>query len=81
MDYFVVYLKSMKYFTVHRKWIQNPVVGEQSKIFYSSNFNDVADFTCAVLYFLDKSVAACYNAFVYKVFGEISKNIQYLNNN
>lgn len=71
MDFFVVYLECQRYISVQRNWIQNPEPGEKSKIFYSSDSNDAADFSTEPLHYLNKSVAACYNAFVYKKFDNL----------
>lgn len=70
MNFFAVYLASKRIIALQPNWIENPVVGKPSKVFFSKNPNTVADFSTEPLHFLNGSIDACYEAFVYKCFGK-----------
>lgn len=69
MAFHVVFLECRRFISIHEDWIQNPVVGEDSKFFISPNTNTAPDFTLDTCFYV-RPVDACYNAFVYRKFGE-----------
>lgn len=71
MNFFAVYLQCKHFIAIKNDWVENAMVGNPSKIFYSENQNAVADFSTVPLYYLNKSINACYEVlFVYKSFGK-----------
>lgn len=70
MNFFAVYLQCKRFIAIKSDWVENAMVGNPSKIFYSENQNAIADFSTSPLYYLNKSINACYEAFVYKSFGK-----------
>lgn len=68
MEYFVVFLKCKRYFALPKHWIENPVLGKPSTVFFSGNGDSTPDFTCERKYYINQNVNACYDAFVYKSF-------------
>lgn len=81
MEYFVIYLiKSKRYLALPKKWVQNPKLGEESKVFFSADTNDTPDFTCEMGYYLNKEVSACYDAYVYKAFDSIDAAERFASN-
>lgn len=69
MNFSVVLLKSNRYVVVPTKWIKNPIVGEQSVVFHSPHADSDPDFELKREFYLNQSSDACYDAFVYKIFG------------
>lgn len=76
MEYYVVYLKCKRYIALPKDWIENPVIGQRSKVFFSGNASSTPDFTCEEKFYPDEKVNACYEAIVYKSFHtyETAKN-------
>lgn len=70
MNFFAVYLQCKRFIAIKSDWVENAMVGNPSKIFYSENQNAIADFSTVPLHYLNKSINACYEAFVYKSFGK-----------
>lgn len=69
MEYFVVYLiKNKRYLALPMNWIQNPILGQESKVFFSADINVAPDFSLEIGYYLNKNVNACYESYVYKCF-------------
>lgn len=71
MAFFAVYLASKRFIVIKRQWIKNPVVGKPSKVFLSPNINAVPIFNDRPRYYLNTKVNACYDAFIFKAFGEL----------
>lgn len=67
---FVVALQQNRHIIIPSKWIQNPKVGNVSKIFYSPKPDDVADFSLETKYFFNAASSGCYNGRVVK-YGEV----------
>lgn len=70
MDYFVVLIESKRWVAVNRDWVENPVLREQSKIFFSPNEQAVPDFSMPPQFYLKKECDGVYDCFVYKQFGK-----------
>lgn len=68
MEYYVVYLKCKRYIALPKDWIENPVIGQRSKVFFSGDASSTPDFTCEEKFYPDEKVNACYEATVYKSF-------------
>lgn len=64
--YFVVYLKCKRYIALSGDWIENPVVGKPSKVFFSPERSTMADFTLETTHYLRPNSNACYDGFVYR---------------
>lgn len=67
--YFAVALQQNRMIVLKKIWIQNPVIGEYTKVFISPNEESVAKFFLKTKYLLDASADNCYNARVIKDFG------------
>lgn len=74
MNFFAVFLASKRYVAIKGEWIKNAVVGTTSKVFYSPNLDAIADFGMDPKHYLNTSVDACYEGFVYKKFGRLLQN-------
>lgn len=72
MASYVVYLKNNSFLVVPEAWIQNPVLGIVSKVYFSNNLADAPDFDLKAKFYINVFVAGCYEAFVYKKFGEFN---------
>lgn len=70
MDFFAVFLASKRFIAIKGDWIENAIVGKTSKVFYSPNLDATADFRSDPKFYLNSSVAACYEGFIYKKFGK-----------
>lgn len=58
-----------KIIIVPENWIENSnQFSEQTKIYYSPNFEDPANFTIPVKQFFDRTVPKCYNGFLLQKF-------------
>lgn len=68
--YFVIYLKCKRYIALHRNLVQNPVVGNPSKVFFSPQKSSTADFSLGTYHYLRPTIDACYDGFVYRNFGK-----------
>lgn len=68
MEYFVVYLKCKRYFALPKYWIENPVLGQKSKVFICDDTSALPDFTCEKKFYVNQKESACYDAFVLKSF-------------
>lgn len=73
MFFFVVYLDQMKLIVIKEDWIENPDLGSKSKIFFSPNSNEVANFALPLSFYFDDTKTTCYEAFVCKCFGKSLK--------
>lgn len=73
MVYFVALIESSKWLAVKKEWVQNPFLGQTSKIFFSPNENAVPDFTKPSEFYLNKDSDEVYNGFVYRQFGEYDR--------
>lgn len=70
MDYFVVYLiKSKRFLALPKNWIEHPILGQESKVFFSADKNILPDFNSRIGYYVNNDANACYEAYVYKAFG------------
>lgn len=67
MAFYVVYLKCKKYVALKKEWIQNPVVGQVSKVFISADTSLNADFNAEKSFFLVEN-NMCYDGFVEKMY-------------
>lgn len=72
MDFFVVFMECRRYFAVKRQWISNPVVGTETKIYFSRDGDAVPNYELELEseFYLNQKHEACYNVFVLKSFGE-----------
>lgn len=70
MAYLVVHLISKRFIVIEKEWAEVSDVGKPSKIFYSNDENAVADFSLEVKHYLNGDIDACYEAFIFKAFGE-----------
>lgn len=70
MQFYVVCLKSKRYIVLPENWIQNPILRRETKVYFSQNPTDEADFSLKILFYLNQSVSGVYEAFVIKKFGE-----------
>lgn len=77
MTFYVVFLASKRFVVIKKNWLQNAVVGKPSKVFYSPNPDAIANFNSEVGFYLNTTIDACYDTFVYKAFGKwrLNKNI------
>lgn len=80
MKYFVVYLKCKRYLAVPKHWIENPIVGQPSTVFYCGNGNTLADFSLDNKHYVDERVNACYDGFVLKSFDSYETAKDYASN-
>lgn len=69
MAFYVVFLECRRFVSIKEDWIQNPIVGQESKIFISQNNSSAPDFTLETSFYMRKD-DACYNGFVYRNFGK-----------
>lgn len=70
MDFFVVFMECRRYVAVKKQWIQNPVIGTESKMFFSNDKEAAPNFQLEQQYYLNERNDACYNVFVRKSFGK-----------
>lgn len=61
------------YLVIPEAWIENKE-NKITKIFYSPNQNEDADFSLPVKYFVDKRGRACYNAYSVRSMRKRNKN-------
>lgn len=71
MNFYVLYLESGQIVALEQSWVENPVVGGNTKVFVSKNVDAIANFTLETLFYIDENVDATYNALVYKSFGNV----------
>lgn len=69
MSAYVVILKSGKMISVHKNWLQKPILNKPSRVFFSANFLDVPDFRLKLSYHFDATISACYESRVLNEFG------------
>lgn len=69
MNYYVVCLKSKRYIVLPENWIQNPILRQESTVYFSPNSTDEADFDLEMSFYLNQTVSGTYDAFVLKKFG------------
>lgn len=67
---FAVILRCNEMIAAKEHWIANPVLSEASKIFFSPNRNQVANFDIAPKYFFEGNEVAVYDGFLYRRFGK-----------
>lgn len=77
MDFFVVFMDCRRYVVVKRKWISNPVLGEEAVMFFSANGSAMANFGMVPEFYFNQERDSCYNVFVIKSFGKIEKIVLY----
>lgn len=70
MNFFVAYLESKRYIALKESWIQNPILGKESKVFFSNDENTVPDFSLPIQFYLNNREDGVYDAFVYRKFGK-----------
>lgn len=72
-DFFVVCLKQKRFIIIKKEWIQNPSIGQMSKIFYSKNEDAIPNFDGSLKYYLNRGIEACYEGYVQKSFDSLEK--------
>lgn len=83
MDFFAVYLiKSKRFLALPRNWIAHPILGQETKVFFSADKNVLPDFNSPVGYYINININAdaCYDAYVYKSFGSLDAAEQFVSN-
>lgn len=73
MVFFVVFIECKRWLVVKEDWVENPNLGQRSKIFFSQNDNAVADFSIDPPYYINLSIDSVYDAFVWSKFGKCLK--------
>lgn len=68
MAYFVVYSESKHFFAIKKEWLERPVLGVISKMFFAGDWNAISDFNVDTEYYINRHREACYKVFVYKSF-------------
>lgn len=69
MIFFVALLESKKWLAVKKAWVENPVVGQESKIFFSEKENAIPDFSKPIGYYLNVQSDGVYDGFICRQFG------------
>lgn len=69
MPAFVIILECDKLLAVDQKWVQNPILSQISKVYFSKNVKDIADFSLETTFFFKSDKSGCYDGYVYKYFG------------
>lgn len=64
-------MECQKWLAVKKQWIEKPIVGDETKMFYSKNDEKCADFSKEIRYYLNKEDDGVYNCFVYRQFGKL----------
>lgn len=70
MIFFAIYLQSNRFVTIKKDWIEKPIVGSESKVFFSPNPEAIARFDIQKKFYLNATIDGCYDGFVYKSFGK-----------
>lgn len=65
---FAILLKCNKLIAVDERWVNNRIIFEKSKIYFSPSQNSIADFNTETKYFFMGNEVACYDGVVYKHF-------------
>lgn len=78
MSAYVVVLRSQKLISVKARWVQNPIINEESVVFYSPNDGEHPNFTSEPLYFFKYDMTACYQSRVVKKFGNHGSSSYYI---
>lgn len=73
----VVCLKQNRLIVVKEAWVQNPVVGDFSKVFFSP-IERIPDFATEESFYFNPNVGGCYLAFVMKIFADIQSANKYI---
>lgn len=71
MNFFVVFMECRRNVVVKKEWISNPIVGAETRMFYSNDRDAVPNFEMVPEYYLNSQCSACYNVFVIKSFGKV----------
>lgn len=80
MAYYVVYLQCKRYLVLPMHWIEKPVIGQPSKVFFSGDDSLSPDFTCEVKYYINEKARSCYEAFVIRSFESFNAAQYYASN-
>lgn len=64
----LVYLKCKRVIAIKYGWVQNPIIHEESVVFYGPDSEENPDFTLPEEYYLNKTKRACYRAAVMQKF-------------
>lgn len=75
--FFVIYLKCNRFLVFQNHWVQNKTVGEESKVYFSPEYDANADFNAQTQYYFNGGISSCYDGFVYRSFGNF--HFSYLN--
>lgn len=67
-NFFAVALQQNRFVVLKESWVQNPTVGEFSKVYVSNNEENIPNFAMKTKYLLNKSEDGCYIARVVKQF-------------
>lgn len=76
--FYVVVLKQNRFLISKKEWIENPIINEFTKVFYSKNDNVCANFQNEPEYFLNKNIDAWYECFVVKRFESLQAAVKYI---
>lgn len=80
MGFYVVYLKCKRHVVMKREWIENPVVGQVSKVFISADTSLNADFNVEKSFCLvEKNM--CYDGFVEKMYENLEPAHRFIEKN
>lgn len=72
----VILLKQKKIIVVQDKWVENPTLYSETKVFYSPNVNDEANFETQIMFYFHSTKTACYYGCVNEKFGTYFKIIK-----
>lgn len=67
---YVVALKCNQFMRCKEAWLSNPRIDAETKVFFSPNFDAVANFNASKKLFFDPNVEAVYDGRVQKIFGK-----------
>lgn len=70
MVYLVALIECKKWLPVKMEWVENPVLGQKSNIFFSQNENAASDFSKPIGFYLNERCDGVYEDFIYRKFGE-----------
>lgn len=77
-EFFVVIIQQKRFLILQRNWIENPCIGAHTKVFWSPNDQDTADYTRDVKYMYNRAESACYEGFVLKKFNVFEEAEKYI---
>lgn len=65
----VILLDQNIFVAVKENWVQNPILHSKTKIFYSNNVDDEANFELKTMYYFHPEDTVCYSGYVNQKFG------------